>query len=152
WTMVKATIKTGDYVFIEFGHNDEKTDPTLFTDPSTTYRDYLNQYIVETRALGGFAVLLTPIARRQFSGNTVENTHGTYPAAVVDVGAYTHTPVIDMTAKTTAWLQGLGPTASVAYFATGDNTHLNATGAPVVAQFVVDGIRELRLPIATRLK
>ena len=153
WAMLQATIKPGDYVFIEFGHNDEKSgDPTLFTDPATTFRDYLNQYVVETRAARGFPVLLTPIARRDFSGNTVVNSHGDYPAAVFDVGAFTHTPVIDMTAKTTAWLDGLGPTASVPFFAVGDNTHLNAMGAPVVAGFVVDGIRELGLPIEARLQ
>ncbi len=153
WAMLLATVKPGDYVFIEFGHNDEKTDdPTLFTDPATTFRDYLNQYVVETRAAGGFPVLLTPIARRDFSGNTVVNTHGDYPAAVFDVGAFTQTPVIDMTARTTAWLSGLGPTASVPFFATGDDTHLNAMGAPVVAGFVVDGVRELGLPIAARLQ
>ena len=164
WTALKATIKPGDYVFIEFGHNDEKYGDALrYTDPSAgcsaptpCFRDELKIYVNDTRAAGGVPVLLTPIARRMFSGTTVVNTHvtaqGDYPAAVVAVGAATGTTVIDMTARTTAWLEALGPTASVPMFATGDNTHLSATGAQQVAQLAVDGIRAAALPIAARLK
>jgi lysophospholipase L1-like esterase len=153
WAALEATIRPGDYVLIQFGHNDEKTgDPALYTDAATTFRQYLSLYVTGTRAAGGFPVLLTPISRRQFSGSTVVNTHGAYPAAVIDVGAATGTPVIDMTAKTTAWLESLGPTASVPMFATGDNTHLSAMGAPQVAAMVVQGIRELPLPLAAALQ
>jgi lysophospholipase L1-like esterase len=153
WTTVKATIRPGDYVFVEFGHNDEKTgDAARYTDPATTFRDYLRTYVNDTRAAQGFPVLLTPISRRQFSGNTLVDTHGAYPAAMIAVGQETGTPVIDMTERTRVWLENLGPTASVPLFATGDNTHLSATGAPQVAQLVVDGIRALNLPIVARLK
>jgi lysophospholipase L1-like esterase len=153
WAALKAKIRPGDYVLIQFGHNDEKaTDPTLYTDAATTFRDYLGTYVADTRAAGGFPVLLTPIARRQFSGATIVNTHGAYPAAVIDVGAATGSPVIDMTAKTTTWLEVLGPSASLPMFATGDNTHLSALGAPQVGQLVVDGIRELHLSLVARLQ
>jgi lysophospholipase L1-like esterase len=152
WASVKTQIAPGDYVFIEFGHNDEKYgDTARYTIPNTSYRYYLKTYIAETRALGGFAVLLTSIARRQFSGTTVPDSHAAYTAAVLAVGAETGTPVIDLQAKTNAWLVALGPTASAAYFAPGDNTHLNAQGAMVVAGMVVQGIRELGLPIAARI-
>jgi lysophospholipase L1-like esterase len=164
WTAVKATLKPSDYVFIEFGHNDEKFgDATLFTDPSPNcaaptpcFRDELTIYVNDTRAAGGVPVLLTPIARRDFSGATIVNTHitaqGDYPAAVIAVGAATGTTVIDMTARTTTWLEALGPTNSIPMFATGDNTHLSAMGAPQVAQLAVDGIRAAGLPIAVRLQ
>jgi len=107
--------------------------------------------ICATLAAGGFAVLLTPIERRQFSGSTIVETHGAYPAAVAAVADATGTPLIDMTAKTRALLEGLGPDASVPLFATGDNTHLSAVGAPMVAKLVVEGIQELQLPLTERL-
>ena len=152
WTSVKTTIKPGDYVFIEFGHNDEKSgDTARYTIPNTSYRYYLKTYIAETRALGGFAVLLTSIARRQFSGATVPDSHAAYTAAVLAVGTETGTPVIDLQAKTNAWLTSLGSAASVAYFAPGDSTHLNAQGAMAVAGMVVRGITELGFPIAQRI-
>jgi lysophospholipase L1-like esterase len=152
WNSVKTTIKPGDYVFIEFGHNDEKYgDAARYTIPNTSYRYYLKTYIAETRALGGFAVLLTSICRRQFSGTTVLDSHAAYTAAVLAVGTETGTPVIDLQAKTNAWLTALGSAASVAYFAPGDSTHLNADGAVAVAGMVAQGIRELGFPIAQRI-
>lgn len=164
WATVKATIKTGDYVFIEFGHNDEKYGTaSLYTDPTPTcaaptpcFRDYLTTYVTDTRAAGGFPVLLTPISRAVFSGTMVVATHvtaqGDYPAAVLAVGANTGAPVIDMTERTRVWLEALGPTGAIPMFAVGDTTHLSAMGAPQVAQLAVDGIRALGFPIATRLK
>lgn len=152
WAALKATIRPGDYVFIEFGHNDEKVGTAaLYTDPATTFRDYLKTYVADTRAAGGFPVLLTPTSRRQFSGTSIVPTHGAYPAAVIAVAAQTATPVIDMTEKTRVWLEGLGPTASIPMFAPSDNTHTSAQGAPQVGQLVVEGIRELGLPLTSRL-
>jgi lysophospholipase L1-like esterase len=152
WATMKAKIHSGDYVFIQFAHNDEKSeDPARYTDPATTFRTYLKTYISDTRAAGGFAVLLTPISRRQFSGTQIKPSHGAYPAAVIAVGQETGTPVIDMTEKTRIFLEAVGPTNSIPLFATDDNTHLSAKGAPEIAKLAVQGIRELGLPIAQRL-
>ena len=152
WASVKTQIEPGDYVLIEFGHNDEKYgDAARYTIPNTSYRYYLKTYIADTRALGGFAVLLTSICRRQFSGTTVPDSHAAYTAAVRAVGVETGTPVIDLEAKTAAWLTALGPAASAAYYAPGDTTHLNAQGATEVARLVVQGIREFAFPIAERI-
>ena len=151
WSTLQAKIKTGDYLFIEFGHNDEKTDdPTRYTDPATTYRDNLRTFINGARARGGVPVLLTSICRRQFSGSTVTGTHGAYTTAVFAVGQETGVPVLDMETRTKNWLMGLGPTASVAMFAMDDNTHLNMQGAVEVAKLAVAGIRALGLPLAAR--
>ena len=95
-------------------------------------------------------MLLTSICRRQFSGNTVTATHGAYTTAMFAVGQETGTPVIDMEKRTKDWLMALGPTNSVAMFATGDNTHLIMPGAVEVAKLAVAGIRALGLPIAAR--
>jgi len=151
WATLEAKIKPGDYLFVEFAHNDEKTDdPARYTDPATTYRTNLRTYINGARARGGFPVLLTSICRRQFSGNTVTATHGAYTTAMFAVGQETGTPVIDMEKRTKDWLMALGPTASVAMFASGDNTHLIMPGAVEVAKLAVAGIRAAGLPIAAR--
>jgi len=152
WKALKATIHAGDYVFIEFAHNDEKSDdPTLYTDPATTFRTNLKLFISDTRAAGGIPILNTPTSRAQFSGTKIVQTHGAYPAAVIAVGQETQTPVIDLTEKTRIWLESIGPTAAPAYYAPNDMTHTNAKGAPVIAKLVVQGIRELALPLEQRL-
>lgn len=152
WKALKAKIRPGDYVFVEFGHNDEKSDdPLRYTDPATTFRTNLKMYVSETRALGGVAVLLTPISRRKFAGSKIASTHGAYPAAVMAVAMETATPLIDMTERTRVLLESLGPTATVPLFATGDDTHLSAQGAKEVASLAVQGMRDLGLPLATRL-
>lgn len=152
WKALKAKIKAGDYVFVEFGHNDEKSeDATRYTNAATTFRTNLTLYVTETRAAGGVPVLLTPISRRQFTGSKIVASHGAYPAAVTAVATQTNTPLIDMTERTRVWLEGLGPTNSVAMFATDDNTHLSAKGAQEVAKLAVQGMRALELPLAERL-
>jgi lysophospholipase L1-like esterase len=152
WKALEAKLQPGDYVFVEFGHNDEKSDdPARYTDPDTTFRTNLKTYVSETRAAGGISILLTPISRRKFSGTKIVPTHGAYPAAVMAVAAETGTPLIDMTERTRVWLESVGPTASVALFATGDDTHLSAQGAREVAKLAVQAMRELDLPIAARL-
>jgi lysophospholipase L1-like esterase len=152
WAALKRRILPGDYVFIQFSHNDEKSaDPARYTDPASTFRSYLKIYVDETRARGGFPVLLTPISRRKFSGNSLEPTHGAYPEAVFAVARETGVPVIDMTEKTRVLLETLGPEATIPLFAVGDNTHLSAQGAPEFAKLAVQGIRELALPLSQRL-
>jgi lysophospholipase L1-like esterase len=152
WKKLREKIEAGDYVFVEFGHNDEKSDDAArYTDPATTFRDNLELYVKETRAAGGVPVLLTPISRRQFSGSKIGASHGAYPAAVLAVATKTNTPLIDMTERTRVWLESIGPSGSVSMFATNDNTHLSAKGADEVAKLAVQGIRALGLPLAERL-
>lgn len=158
WAAVKAKLKKGDYVFIQFGHNDEKNgglegtsaDPAtaIGTAPWGDYAAYLSTYVEETKALGANPVLVTPVVRRYFSGNTLTakarhdlTGNGTavgnadYPAAMKDVGARENVPVIDMTTSTGALVEEYGPTTSkeVIYIAA-DDTHLQPLGAMLLAQ------------------
>lgn len=152
WASLRAHVQPGDYVIVQFAHNDEKTnDPLRGTDPNTSYQYYLKTFVAETRQAGGYALLATSICRRYFAGTSAIGTHGAYTAALQAVAAETNTPVIDMEAMTLAWLNALGPTASVPMFAPSDNTHLSALGAPQVAAMAVVGFRTLGLPIASRL-
>ena len=151
WAALVSRVVPGDYVFVQFAHNDEKIeDPLRYTDPATTYRDNLRKFVSESRARGGFVVLMTSICRREFSGNVVTASHGAYTTAMFAVGEEVGAPVVDMEQRTRAWLTALGPVNSVAMFAVGDNTHLIAAGATEVAKLAVAGIRALGLPLAQR--
>ncbi len=85
--LVFDKIKPGDYVIIEFGHNDaKKEDPKRFADANTTYRWNLEKFVDETREKGGIPILATPIVRRRFDeqGNFYD-VHGDYPKVVREV-------------------------------------------------------------------
>lgn len=153
WTGLLAAVKPGDYVFIEFGHNDEKSDdPLRYTDPATTFRDNLRRFVNESRAAGGEPLLLTPISRNKFSGATITASHGLYPDAVKAVATDTSTPLIDMTERTKVWLEALGPSATTPFFAPGDQTHTSAQGAQEVSKLVAAGLKDLTHPLATFLQ
>lgn len=129
----------GDFLFIQFGHNDEKDDPARHTDPNGSFRDNLRYFIGEARARGAFPVLITPIARRQFDENGVfrPGSHGPYPEAVRQVGLEENVPVADLTALTESYLAQLGDEPSKPLFVwPKDNTHLKAEGAVRMAGFL----------------
>jgi hypothetical protein len=80
---VRDALKSGDFVLIQFGHNDEKSeDPLRFTDPFTTFQQYLSTYIDDSLAHGATPLLLTPINRNQWTGARCKDTHGQYPIAI----------------------------------------------------------------------
>ncbi|MEC8884315.1 MAG: rhamnogalacturonan acetylesterase, partial [Bacteroidota bacterium] len=81
WETVLETLKKGDFVFIQFGHNDQKfKDSTRYTNPFTQYRYNLERYVKETREAGATPILMSSIVRRKFNEHgTLEDTHGNYP-------------------------------------------------------------------------
>ena len=81
WDKMLARVKPGDYVLLQFGHNDSKEDdPVRYAPAKTDYRDNLNRYIAEIRAKGAQPVLLTPVVRRNFDKNNhFVDKHGDYP-------------------------------------------------------------------------
>ena len=97
-------------VSIQFGHNDEKNaEPTLFTDPQTTYKQFLTTYITDTRAKLATPILLTSINRNNWStGTTVKDTHGAYPPAVRELAASLKVDLIDLTALTKTYFERIG--------------------------------------------
>jgi lysophospholipase L1-like esterase len=170
WQTVLDQLKPGDYVFIQFGHNDQKIDdPKRYTDPEILFREFLTMYVNETRAKGANPVLLTQVARRKFEsgGERVPpvNTHGEYAEAVREVAKTLNVPLIDVDLKSRERLFREGTENSkrlymwlepgqAAKFPEGlkDDTHLNEYGAQQVAQMVVSGMREVNLPIIKHLK
>lgn len=152
---VKPLIKSKDLVFIQFGHNDKDTTATAF-------RDNLSRMINGVRERGGTPVLVTPPVRRQFSGSTLTRTaqhvngRGVdLPAVMRSLGRSANVPVIDLTAKSKALVEKLGPSASQPIYLTreaGDNTHFSMYGAGEMAKLVVQGVRELNLSLVPYLR
>lgn len=142
---ILAEIRPGDVLLVQFGHNDQRSDPMVGTDPWTTYRSFLRRYLDGARVRGAVPVLLTPAERRRFDadGNAVAS-HGYYPDAMRALAAAEGVPLIDITAQTLARWQQLGRDRSRRSFLhTGgldDNTHFSAVGAGAVAQMVARGL------------
>ena len=143
---VKAAMLPGDFLFVQFGHNDEKDDPARHTDPYGSYQEHLNFYIDEARAKGAHPVLITPIARRLFDeqGQFTPGSHGDYPEAMRHLGARLQVPVADLTSITEAFLAQLGDELSKPLFVwPKDNTHLKAEGAVRMAGFLAAELSRL---------
>ena len=167
WEKVRGDIKPGDYVIIEFGHNDQKEDsPERYADPAVEFPAQLRQYVIDVRAEGGFPVLATPIVRRKFDerGYLLE-THGRYPDAVREVAQTEEVPLLDMHARTRELLLEWGPEKSKVLFlhllpgqyrampeGAADDTHLSGTGAFKLCDLAVAEIKRLLPELAPRFK
>jgi len=157
---IKSQIKAGDYLFIEFGHNDEKIKGPENT-AWKSYSDLLVEFIQVAKDKGAFPVLVTPTQRRSFNTDgSLNQTHGDFPNAMRAVAKKMNVPLIDITQKTTSMYEAWGDDESRKAFvqypantfpgqtkALEDNTHFNAFGANEVALAVLQGIRELDLPL-----
>jgi len=136
---VRREMGPGDFLFIQFGHNDEKQDPARHTDAYGSFQDNLRLFIREARSCGAFPVLITPIARRNFSENGafLPGSHGDYPEAIRQVGRQERVPVADLTKITEEYIAALGDDASKPlYVWPTDNTHLKYLGAVQMAFFL----------------
>ena len=145
---INSRLKANDYVLIQFGHNDKDTT-------ATTFHDNMTSYVTRVKAKNAFPVLITPVARATFSGNTVtaqhiNNTGADLPAIIKQVAMEQNVPVLDMTARTVQWLTQLGPRGWQQYHALGtDATHTNTAGATVEAGFVIELIKAANLTALT---
>ena len=149
---VLSQIKAGDYLFIQFGHNDSKKQwPQTYVEAHTTYRAYLKVFIAEARLRGVTPVLVTPMQRRNFDEQgKIKNSHGDYPQAVREVAAEEKVALIDLESASRAFYEALGPEKSPLAFSNGgkDITHHNNYGAYELAKVIVQGIRNAQLPLA----
>ena len=163
WDSVVNKIKLGDYVIIEFGHNDaKKDDPKRFADANTDYRWNLEKFINETREKGGTPILATPIVRRRFDEQgKFYDVHGDYPNVVRELSAKMIVVLLDLHKKSEEYIIKLGEERSKEFYlhidpdeynslpnGLEDNTHLSPYGTFRICDFAVDEIK-LKVPQLT---
>ena len=161
-----ATLKEGDYVICEFGHNDEKEHQP--GDGAWYHYIYnLKVFVDRVRDKGATIIFCTPTSRRFFNDDqkTLKNTHGDFPAAMLSVAEREQVPVIDLNGMTKTFFEALGfedSKRSLVHYAANtfpdqtkdlaDNTHFNPYGAYEVAKMVVQGFYDMQLPITRYLR
>ncbi len=167
WDAIVAALSPGDWVVIQFGHNDEKAvDPTRFTAPEGEFRANLERFVRETRARGGHPVLATPIVRRRFDDHgAFDDSHGEYPRVAREVAAVEGVPLLEMEDVTRALVESYGVERSRSlflHFETGehpqlpnglhDDTHLSELGARLIAELAAREMARAHLPLMRYLK
>lgn len=167
WDDILKTLKKGDYVFIQFGHNDQKEkDSTRYTNPHTAYRHNLIRFVTETRAKGATPILFSSIVRRNFNEKGVLiSTHGDYTMETRLVAQELNVPFIDMEYYTELLEQSYGPEKSkqlhlhykageIPYYKEdkADDTHLGVKGATEVAKIAVEELKKTKLDIIKYIK
>lgn len=167
WDSVYSKISTGDFVIIQFGHNDEKfKDSNRYTIPKTTYKQYLKKYITDTRDKGGIPILCTSIVRLKYNQKgKLENTHADYPQAMREVAKEMNVELVDLQKLTESKLNKIGQEkATNLYLVFGkneyvnfpegknDSTHLRVEGAKLVAKLFTDNAKKQHLSIRKYIK
>jgi lysophospholipase L1-like esterase len=164
WVKLRDQLKPGDYVFIQFGHNDEKqngmdtndNDSTgRGTNPWNLYQKYLKLYVNEARERGAIPILFTPVVRRYFTDgkltqkaqhNLIENNMDTtlnYVVSMKNVARELSVPLIDMTASTKRIVEAYGPEKSKKeLYINADDTHLKNKGALEFAKLAAQELKE----------
>ena len=165
WQPVVDKLQEGDYVFIQFGHNDEGKEKTgRYTTPDE-FKTNLLRYVNESRAKKALPILITPVSRRNFdSAGHIKQTHPLYSEAVREVAKANNVPLIDLDEKSRDLLQKLGPVSSKLLFnyldagehpnypdGKKDDTHFNELGARKMAEIVLAEIKNLKLDLADRI-
>lgn len=165
WKSIVEQIREGDYVIIQFGHNDESPEKKERYATPDTFKMNLSKFVTETREKKATPILLTPVSRRRFDqqGNTIP-THEAYSALVKEVARETGVTFIDLDQKSRELFQQFGPEHSKLLFlqlqpgehpnypgGKNDNTHFNELGARLVAQLVLKEINLLNLELSERV-
>lgn len=167
WQPVADSLQEGDYVLMQFGHNDEAKEEK-YKDRYTPVPDYKNnliKFITETRAKKAIPVIITPVSRMRFNANgKEEETHVEYTAACYDVAKQYNVPLIDLDKKSRDLYDQLGPQGTKLLFmqlepaenpsypdGQKDNTHFNEYGARRIAELVLQGLKENKIELADRI-
>ncbi|MCF8359389.1 MAG: rhamnogalacturonan acetylesterase [Prolixibacteraceae bacterium] len=166
WDAIMNKLKTGDYVVIQFGHNDDVITKTGRYSTPEEYRYNLSRFINDTREKGASPILCPPIVRRNFNeeGN-LEPTHGEYPDIVRDLAAALNVPLVDMHLKSRTLVCELGVEKSKAIYlhippgvytslpdGKTDNTHFSEKGATTMASMFIERLKEIDHPLTSYLK
>lgn len=146
---VLSLIKPGDFLLVQYGHNDEK-EKGEGVGAFTTFKSDLKFFVESARKKGAYPVLITPVQRRTFDkdGKVVTNSHGDYPEAVRQAALEEKVPLIDLNAMSKVLYEAFGKDGSGILFKQGDGTHHNNYGSYELAKCIVEGIKTDKLSIA----
>jgi lysophospholipase L1-like esterase len=149
---VLERMRPGDYLLIQFCHNDQKREwPQTYAEAATTYKAYLRAYIAEARLRGATPILATSPQRRKFGADgRILNTHGSYPDAMREIAAEEGLALVDFEAASRELYEALGVEGSRAAFGVvGDETHHSFYGAYQLAKYAAAALRGSGLPLAS---
>lgn len=149
-------IDTGDFLFVQFSHNDEKAeDPERYTDPDGEFCENLERFVNAARNKGAIPVLITPVARRLFASNDARYAHEGYRQAVIRTAKRLDTAYIDLNTTSEALVSSMGDASKDLYMifpantyeqypdGSDDNTHLRPEGARKFAALIAKGLHDL---------
>lgn len=156
----KALATHPDWILIQFGHNDMPgKGPDRETDPRTTYREFMSQYVDEARAIGARPILVTSVTRRNFDAHgKIKDDLKPYADAVIALAAEKHVPLIDLHARSIAQVEALGPAAATIMDAPTkdpakpDRTHFSQRGGEIIAGLVAEELRTAAPELARYLR
>lgn len=163
WQLLLSELGKGDYVLIQFGHNDSKqSDPARYAAPDTDYQSFLKQFVADVRERGATPMLASSICRRNFAGDgSLKRDLADYAKAAAKVAAESEVSFFDLQQHSCGLWQQLGKAAAQPYFiqvpadlyakfpdGTSDNTHLTLQGASKMAQFFVRDLKAQQHPLA----
>lgn len=168
WDKVKNDLKEGEYLLIQFGHNDSKeSDTTRYAPAYGLYTENLKKFVSYAKSVGAKPVLLTPVSRRWFDdkGQLKRDCHGDYPDAMKKVAEELSVPLIDANAITQEWLCSIGDEPSRKYYmwipegvcprhpdGLVDNTHTNVAGARKLVELLLPAITEVIPELAAHVR
>lgn len=160
---VLRSIRPGDYLFAQFGHNDATQGVDDRYASPADYKEYLRTYVLGARQRGATPVLVTPVSRRNFDPATglFRVSFPEYVEKMTELAAEEDVPLVDLSASSRAYLDEIGPEAAKAVFlhvdpgvfpnrpaGTVDDTHFQEYGAIQMARLVAQGLRTLDIPLA----
>ena len=160
WAKVHSLLREGDYVILEFGHNDQKTDDRPGNGAYYAFSHQVKMILDQCRQKGATLILCTPTMRRSFKDGVNQNTHKDYPAAIRDIAEREELLCIDLQAMTGKFYEAMGEEDSKRAFvhypagtwpgqekALADNTHFNPYGAYEIAKMVAAALAQSEMPI-----
>lgn len=142
WDSLMNQVQKGDWVLIQFSHNDTSTKPERHASPAD-FKKNLIRFIEEVRSKAANPMLLTPLVMRTFhEGNLIDNRLKTYPGIIREVAQEYNIPMIDVNLKTRDLILLLGDEESKDLYVPNDDTHTREAGARAVAKIVATGLKE----------
>lgn len=154
---ILSVIQPKDYLFVQFGHNDATiSNPDRYAEPYTTYKEYLKKYVDGARAKGAIPVLITPVARLNYTNNAFKNDFPDYCIAMKQVASEENVLLIDLMTLSLNYYTSIGYDATYKLYLVSSNgtdyTHFTEAGADAIAKIISQEVKKLNIPLASGVK